>query len=187
MLKYICINHGEQRVFFFNLKSSEMSLLAFSASVETLMLWVYGHYKLLVLSVRGTSLDVGIWESIDVRFWRLKSVPALKGLMVNWDRILVQVIIYRRLWIGRDGHLDQFNRDLYENTAPGHDSAWTVHIDKSFQITTRIINKLLLKGSELSIVPRSFVWPIYHVYILCFQVQSHESSLFSSYFKNGIK
>ena len=36
------------------------------------MLWVYGHYTLLILSVRGSTLDV--------RLWRLKSVPALKGL-----------------------------------------------------------------------------------------------------------
>ena len=39
-------------------------------------------------------------------------------------RILVQVTIYRRLLIGRDGHLDQseaYNiyRNLYENTGPG--------------------------------------------------------------------
>ena len=27
--------------------------------------------------------------------------------MVTWARILVQVTIYRRLLIGRDGHLDQ--------------------------------------------------------------------------------
>ena len=35
-------------------------------------------------------------------------------------RILVQVTIYRRLLIGRDGHLDQpmIYRNLYENTGP---------------------------------------------------------------------
>ena len=30
-----------------------------------------------------------------------------KGLLDNWGRILVQVTIYRRLLICRDGHLDQ--------------------------------------------------------------------------------
>ena len=34
--------------------------------------------------------------------WWLTSV-----VMVTWARILVQVTIYRRLLIGRDGHLDQ--------------------------------------------------------------------------------
>ena len=38
------------------------------------MLWVYGHYNLFTLLVRGPILDV--------RFQRLKSVPALKGLML---------------------------------------------------------------------------------------------------------
>ena len=44
-------------------------------------------------------------------------------------RILVQVTIYRRLLIGRDGHLDNqkptIYRNLYENTDPG------VHITKN--------------------------------------------------------
>ena len=34
------------------------------------MLWVYGHYKYFAFSGRGSTLDV--------RIWRLKSVPALK-------------------------------------------------------------------------------------------------------------
>ena len=37
------------------------------------MSWVYGHYKMFILSVRGTNLDV--------RIWRVH--PALKGLMSN--------------------------------------------------------------------------------------------------------
>ena len=37
---------------------------------------------------------------------------------VRWVRILVQVTINRRLMIGRDGHLDQSEAYLYENTGP---------------------------------------------------------------------
>ena len=44
-------------------------------NVIDIMLWVYGYYTILTISVRGTTLDV-----YRVRFWRLKSVPELKGL-----------------------------------------------------------------------------------------------------------
>ena len=39
-------------------------------------------------------------------FLSLQSVSVL-WINVRWGRILVQVTIYRRLLIGRDGHLDQ--------------------------------------------------------------------------------
>ena len=38
------------------------------------MLWVYGHYKYFTLSVPGST--------VDVIFWRLIPVPALKGLPI---------------------------------------------------------------------------------------------------------
>ena len=47
------------------------------------MLWVYGHYIYLILAARGQTSDVRIWRLLDVRFWRQKSVSALKGLNVN--------------------------------------------------------------------------------------------------------
>ena len=40
------------------------------------LLWVYSHYKYLTLSV-----NIRICQ-LDVTFWRLKSVPALKGLII---------------------------------------------------------------------------------------------------------
>ena len=40
------------------------------------MLWVYVHYEFLILSVWESTLDS------DVRFCRLKSVPALKGFTI---------------------------------------------------------------------------------------------------------
>ena len=40
------------------------------------MLWVYDDYKYCTLSVRGST--------VDVIFWRLQSVPALKGLGANY-------------------------------------------------------------------------------------------------------
>ena len=39
------------------------------------MLWVYGHYKFVILSVRGSTLDVNIRQILT----SIKSVPALKG------------------------------------------------------------------------------------------------------------
>ena len=60
------------------------------------------------------------------------SAHTIHDLVLNecclWARFLVQATIYRRLWIGRDGHLDQFStnskptmhRNLYENTALVH-------------------------------------------------------------------
>ena len=54
-----------------------------------LMLWVYGQYKYFTLSVRGSISDV--------RFWRLKSFPALTGLnnLFIWTQ---QKCICHREW-----------------------------------------------------------------------------------------
>ena len=52
-----------------------------------------------------------------LKYTHLTKCPAHKEA---WACILVQVAIYRRLRIGRDGHLDQSEaydyRNLYENT-----------------------------------------------------------------------
>ena len=42
------------------------------------MLWVSCNKNGLLFSVRGASRDSE--SDVDIRFWRLKSVPALKGL-----------------------------------------------------------------------------------------------------------
>ena len=61
------------------------------------MLWVYDHYKCLILLVRGFTLDFRIWRLkasdsayrrqhltfIDVRLWRLKSTLTFQGLSLS--------------------------------------------------------------------------------------------------------
>ena len=73
-LKYLYINHKDQRVLV-NLKSSSTSKLALSASLEYLC---YVHYKYLIISARGSL------TSIDVIFWCLKLITALKGLTTGY-------------------------------------------------------------------------------------------------------
>ena len=75
-LKYFCINHGDQKRFFQFEIIANVSV-SFFCFIWIPMLWVHGHYKLL------NSFSVGIYfrrqnlTSTDVRFWRLKSIPAL--------------------------------------------------------------------------------------------------------------
>ena len=66
----LCINHGDQRCFF----KFEIIINVLAISLRMIwipMLWVYGNYKYFDTSVSGLSLDI--------RFWRIKAVPALKG------------------------------------------------------------------------------------------------------------
>ena len=58
---------------FFYLKLSQMTRLAFSVSFEYLSYASTSILNCLILSERGPTLDV--------RFWRLKDVPVLKGLI----------------------------------------------------------------------------------------------------------
>ena len=44
------------------------------------VLWVYGHYKYVYSYSAGIDFSRQNLTSTDVRFWRLKSVPALKEL-----------------------------------------------------------------------------------------------------------
>ena len=47
------------------------------------MLWVYGHYKYFnSVSVGNVFIRQNL-TSTDVRFWRLKTVPVMKGLMLE--------------------------------------------------------------------------------------------------------
>ena len=57
-----------------------MSYLALSASFEYLCYESTANINNLILSVRGSSLYVRNLTSTDVRFRRIKTVPALKGL-----------------------------------------------------------------------------------------------------------
>ena len=47
------------------------------------MLWVYGHYEYVYLHSAGIDIRRQNLTSVDVRFWRLKSIPALYGLMLG--------------------------------------------------------------------------------------------------------
>ena len=44
-------------------------------------------------------------DKIDLKY--KKKIEGIVRYLWDWARILVQVTIYRRLLIGRDGHLDQ--------------------------------------------------------------------------------
>ena len=52
----IFVNTPRDQIFF-NLKSSSMTCLALSTSIKIPMLWVYGHYNFLIISVLGLTLD----------------------------------------------------------------------------------------------------------------------------------
>ena len=48
------------------------------------MLWVYGHYKTKYFFHSGDRFYTS--ESVDVRFWRIKTIPVLKGVRKKlWD------------------------------------------------------------------------------------------------------
>ena len=60
MLKYFCINYGDQRVFQFEIIINDLPCSFCFIWIS--VLWVYGHYKFLILSVRGPFLYVIIWR-----------------------------------------------------------------------------------------------------------------------------
>ena len=47
------------------------------------MSWVYSHYKYFNSSSPGTVFIRQNLTSTDIRFWRIKTVPALKGLIIQ--------------------------------------------------------------------------------------------------------
>ena len=51
------------------------------------MLWFCGHYTFFNSFSAGIDFRRQNLTSTDVRFWRLKTVPALKGLEVNWQYV----------------------------------------------------------------------------------------------------
>ena len=80
-LKYFYINHEDQRVFL----QFEITI---STSVSTLrftwisMLWVDGYYKYFNFFSARIVFILQNLTSADVRFWRIKTVPVLKGLIL---------------------------------------------------------------------------------------------------------
>ena len=52
------------------------------------MLWVYGHYKYARSYSAGIDFRRQNLTSTDVRFWRLKSIAALQGLMTIFIKLL---------------------------------------------------------------------------------------------------
>ena len=77
-----CINHGEQRVF--QLKNIINVLVSSFRFIWIPMLWVYDHWKYFDFFSAGIVFIRQNLTSIDVRFWRIKTVPVLKGLKPNW-------------------------------------------------------------------------------------------------------
>ena len=76
-LKYFCINYGDRRVFQFEIivKVLVNSLRFFRMP----MLWVCGHYNIFNAFRAGIVFRRQNLPSIDVRFWRVKTVPRWKG------------------------------------------------------------------------------------------------------------
>ena len=81
-LKYFCLNQENQKVFFQFEIIINVSVCS-SRFIWIPVLWVYGLYKYLIISVRGTFLYFKIL--------RLKSFPALKGFLYN---ALLHIIVY---------------------------------------------------------------------------------------------
>ena len=81
-LKYLCINHGDQRVFF----KFEITINVLFSSFWFIwipMSWVYGRQKYVHAFSTGTVFIRQNLTSTDVKFWRIKTVPALKGLKLT--------------------------------------------------------------------------------------------------------
>ena len=72
---YFCINHGDQGFFQF-----EIIINVLDSSFRFIripMLWVYCNYKYFYSYSVGIDFRRQNLASTDVRFWRLKSIPAL--------------------------------------------------------------------------------------------------------------
>ena len=77
-LKYFCLNHEDQMFFKFEIIINV--LVNSFCFVWIPMLCVYRHYNLCYSFSAGTVFRRQNLTSADVRFWRLKTVLALKGL-----------------------------------------------------------------------------------------------------------
>ena len=88
-LRYFCINHGDQR-FFFNLKSSEMSYLALSASFEYLCYESKAIRYIFTLTLRALAVRVNPFkpEFIIVIFIHHKPRVAVAILDLQWMKMI---------------------------------------------------------------------------------------------------
>ena len=82
-LNYFCINRGAQMCFF-QLKIIRNGLVTSFRFIWIPMLSVYSHSKYFFSA--GTVFVRQNLTSLDVRFWRIKTVPALKGLTVSRNK-----------------------------------------------------------------------------------------------------
>ena len=76
MIDYFYINHGDKG--FFQFKIIINVLASSSRFIWMPLLWVYGHYQYLIFFNARTVFKRQNLTSTDVRFWRVKAVPALK-------------------------------------------------------------------------------------------------------------
>ena len=79
-LNYFCINHGHQSFFQFVIIIN--FLVSSFRFIWIHMVWVYGHYKYCNSFSAGTDFMRQNLTSTDVRFWRIKTLPALKELKI---------------------------------------------------------------------------------------------------------
>ena len=68
------------------------------------MLWVSGHYNLFNSFWAGTVFIRQNLTSIDVRFWRMKTVPALKGLLSYFGKPVDQPLLARKYGMAQYKH-----------------------------------------------------------------------------------
>ena len=82
-LRYLCLNHGDQR-FFFKFEIIRNVLVISFRFIWISMVWVYVHY----IYINSFSAEIVFRRQsltyVDVRFWRLKTVPALRELIFNY-------------------------------------------------------------------------------------------------------
>ena len=74
-----CSNHGDWRVFV-QFKIIINILVSSFRFIWIPMLWVFDHYKFFNFFSAGIVFIRQNLTSTDVRFWRIKTIPALKGL-----------------------------------------------------------------------------------------------------------
>ena len=82
-LRYCCINHEDQGVFF-QFEIIINVLVSSFCFIRIFMLWVYGHYKYLSSFSANIVLIRQYMTSTDVRFWRIKTISPPKGLTRIW-------------------------------------------------------------------------------------------------------
>ena len=96
-LTYFCKKHEEKGLF--QLEFIINILVSFFWFIWIPMLWIYGHYKYYNSFSVGTVFIRQNLTSTDVRLWRIKTVPAVKG--INTKRLANIALLLgqrRRRW-----------------------------------------------------------------------------------------